>query len=256
MTQAVKSKQLKYLILAAGLLGFLLRTVLYRSGVDAKGLLIPDHWANISVWLLTATVAPVLAVFCRQLRGSTKYEDCLPPSVPGAVGCILAAAGFFLTESPAFGNVRMDLILMVLRFGSAAALLVLGFFRFTGRKPSFLLHCVVCAYLALYMVCQYRIWSADPQLQNYAFYLGACVALVLTAYQMAAMDAGFGSHAALWACGLSTLYLAITALAASPRKMFLLCAVIWVLTNLSQIQQPRRNRTNPATSIYNKEDSQ
>ena len=43
----------KYLALAAGLIGFVLRSAVFFFGTDAKGLPIRSHWANISLLILT-----------------------------------------------------------------------------------------------------------------------------------------------------------------------------------------------------------
>ena len=57
-----KSEQLKYGTLGAGLLGLLLRVLLYSTGIDRRGLLISGHWAQIALWLLTAAV--IGGIFC------------------------------------------------------------------------------------------------------------------------------------------------------------------------------------------------
>lgn len=243
MTLAVKPKQLKILLLSAGVLGLLLRMVLYAAGIDEKGLLVTGHWAELSLWLLTAAVAAVLFLLLRKLTGPERYQDAYPASAFSAAGSILAGVSIFLSGTPEAANGNLAIAEVVLRFVAAVSLICVGFCRFTGRKPLFLLHGTVCLYLALRMVCQYRLWSADPQLQNYCFYLGAYVALMLTCYQLAAFDAGFGSHRSLWACGLSALYLCTVSLAGSEEPFFLLCCSIWVFTNLSSLKLRRQRKS-------------
>jgi sugar phosphate permease len=116
---------------------------------------------------------------------------------------------------------------------SAAALIAVAYCRFRGKTPSFLLHGTVCLYLALRMVCRYQIWSADPQLQHYAFYLGAHVAVMLGCYQQTALDAGSGDCRSLWRWCLAATYLCLTALPGSEDPFFLLCCGIWMLSNLT-----------------------
>ena len=94
-------------------------------------------------------------------------------------------------------------------------------------------HGTVCLYLALRMVCRYQLWSADPQLQHYAFYLGAHVAVMLGCYQQTALDAGSGDRRSLWRWCLAAVYLCLTALPGSEDPFFLLCCGIWMFSNLN-----------------------
>lgn len=236
-----KPATIKLLLLIAGLLGFNLRAALYATGMDEKGLLVRGHWAGICVWLLTAAVAVMIFLLTRRLSGHKTYKRDFPKSISRGVGCILAAAAFLLTSGSASAGDPLSTMQNVLHFAAAAALAAIGCCRFTGRKPFFLLHGVVCLYLALRMVFQYRLWSADPQLQDYCFYLGAHLSLMLTSYQFAACDADMGSHRKLWAFGLASVFLCLTALPCSGEPFFLLGCAIWVYTNLShpRFRQPQ-----------------
>lgn len=252
MTQLVRWRILKYLTLVSGFLGCLLRTVLYSSAVDEKGLLISGHWAEIGLWVLTALTAGLLFLLCSKLQDRPRYGRSFPPSGVSAAGAILAGVSFAICgiSNPVGGNLAVAEV--VLRFAGAAALACVGFCRFTGHKPFFLFHCIVCVYLALRMVCQYRIWSADPQLLNYCFYLGAYVSLMLFAYQLAAWDVGMPDRRKLWASGLAAVYLCTVSLADSTEAFFMLCCGIWALTNLSH--PASRNRT-VQSSNSNQEES-
>jgi len=238
MPLAVKPNRIKLLLLSAGALGLLLRVLLFAAGTDEKGLLISGHWAQICIWLLTAAVALGLFLLLRKCSGPEHYPAAFPGSIFSAAGCILAGCAIVLSGAPTAAQGKLALAELVLRFAAAGALLALGFFRFTGRRPSFLLHGAVCLYLALRMICQYRLWSSDPQLQNYCFSLGSYVALMLTAYQFAAFDEGIGNHRTLWLCGLSAVYLCMLALVGSE-PLLMLCCGIWVFTNLSRLSEKK-----------------
>ena len=233
MKQTVNPKHLKLLTGAAGVLGCMFRAALYAGGVDRKGLLITGHWSSIGVWLLTAAVAAVMLLRCRLLTGPTDYETAFPSSVFSAAGAVLAAVAFVLSPIGQLPSPALVTMEPVLRFAAAGSLILIGYCRYRGRKPFFLLHCTVCLYLALRLICQYRIWSVDPQIQNYVFYLGAHVALMITAYQLAAFDAGCGNHRNLWAAGLSGIYLSIVSLPGSDDPFFLICCILWIFGNLS-----------------------
>lgn len=242
MPLAVKSNQIKLTFLGAGALGLMLRVILFATGVDKKGLLVSGHWAEVTVWLLTAALALGLFLLLRKCSGPKQYRQAFPASAFSAIGSILAGCAFVLSGAPAAAEGKMAVAELALRFVATAALLGVGYCRFVGRKPYFLLHGAVCLYLALRMVCQYRLWSSDPQLQNYCFNLGAYVALMLTAYQLAAFDAGLGNHRSLWASGLSAVYLCMLSLVGSE-PFLLLCCGIWAFTNLSCL---KHHRTKPA----------
>ena len=230
MTQAVKPNQMKLLLSAAGILSLVLRAVLYTSGVDHKGLLTAGYWADTAVWILTAGAAAILLLWCCHLPDCKKAS---PRSVFSAAGAALAAIGVVLSPVIPTPSETFAAIELVLRFASAASLIYISYCRFQGRAPLFLCHCAVCLYLALRLVCQYRIWSSDPQIQNYAFYMGAHIALMITAYQFAALDAGYGSLRQLWGTGLASVYLSTASIPGSGDPFFLVCCTLWIFTNLS-----------------------
>lgn len=232
MSLAVKPKLLKLTALCAGLLGLILRAVLLATGLDFKGLLVTGHWANTGSWLLTAAVIGGICLALRKCTGPESYVAAFPASPLRAAGSLVAACGFLLSGTP---GGRFAMAEGILRILTAAALVAVAYCRFRGKKPSFLFHGTVCLYLALRMVCRYQLWSSDPQLQHYAFYLGTHVALMLACYQLAAFDADSGSHRSLWSWGLAAVYLCLTALPGSGEPFLLLCCALWMLSCLSSL---------------------
>ena len=233
MSRSVSPRILKYLALAAGLLGLLLRFLLLQTAVDDKGLLISGHWAGTGSWLLTAAMIGMSFLCLRRCAGQPGCDAAFPPSPLRAAGSLVAACGFLLSGAPVATAVRLAQAEPVLRILAAAALVAVAYCRFRGKKPSFLLHATICLYLALRMVCRYQIWSADPQLQHYAFYLGAHVALLLSSYHLTAFDADSGNHRSLWRWSLAAVYLCLTAIPGCEEPFFLLCCAVWMLTGLS-----------------------
>lgn len=227
MSMSAKPNQQKLFIAASGLLGLLLRLVLLETALDEKGLLISGHWADVGVWLLTAAVIGMIFLFVG------RQKEAKDAALPGCIGALIAACGFLLSGDSAVTTVRLAAAEPVLKILAAAALVAVAYCRFRGKTPSFLLHGTVCLYLALRMVCRYQLWSADPQLQHYAFYLGAHVAVMLGCYQQTALDAGSGDRRSLWRWCLAAVYLCLTALPCSEDPFFLLCCGIWMLSNLT-----------------------
>lgn len=236
----IKADSLKYLILGAGGLGLVLRIILYTTGIDGRSLLVRGHWASVALWILTLAVAAVIYLSTRKMEGPV---DLHPASLMGAVGAFAAMAGIALTTLSQFSEFssRLHLIVWVLGLCSAIALGWVGVCRLTGKQPNFLLHAVLCLYFALRMVSQYQLWSSDPQLQDYCFYLSAYVALMLTAYHHAAFGAQMGNHRAIWFFSLASVYLCCLSLNSRMDTLLLLGCGVWAFTNLTSVipgQQP------------------
>lgn len=229
MPSNMNSKYLKWMVAAAGLLAFMLRLVLLQTAVDERGLLAAGHWADTGSWLLTAAVIGAVFLLLSRCAGPKAYAAAFPPAFLRCAGSLVAACGFLLSGTPTTAA-RLSAAEPVLRILAAAALVAVAFFRFRGKQPPFLLHGAVCLYLALRMVCRYQIWSADPQLQHYAFYLGAHVALLLSSYQLTAFDAGLGNHRSLWRWSLGAVYLCLAAIPGCEESFFLLCCALWMLS--------------------------
>ena len=226
---------IKYFIPAAGLLGSWLYQILFRAGLDARDLPDPAHWSHIALLLLTATAAAVILLSLRKVpAGETPATHCR--SVFGGIGCVIAALACLLFSPPAARTGLAATADTVMRGICAALLGVLAFCRFTGRKPFFLFHSILCLYLAFRMINQYRFWSADPQILEYCFYLCGYAALMLAAYQQAAFDASFGNFKALWLWSSAAVFLCFITLAGPQERLFMPAFGLWALSGLSAVK--------------------
>ena len=252
----LKSNILKLAILGASALGFFLRKMLYATGIDGRGLIVSDHWSLVALLCLTGAVGAALLLSCLRLKGSDVYEDCYPVSFAGFAGCLAAAAGTAYTVWPEFGRFSspLDILIWVIGMVSVICFVVIGICRLIRRKPYFLLHAAICLYLALRLVTKYRLWSSDPQVLDYCFYLTAFVALMLTAYHHAAFDAGMGKHRPLWVCALASVYLSCVSLVTKQDAALLAGCALWALTNLTNLNS-RKRRVRPAMAETPKEDT-
>ena len=245
MKFSVKPQLLKFLVLGMGGLGLALRILLYATGMDEKGLLAEGHWASTGIWLLTAAAALTIVLFTRPIEGPVDHRDCYPVSIAGGLGALAAAAAILIASISEIGSVFMPVQRAVCIFGfvTAAALVIIGLCRLTGAKAHFLLYGAVCLYFALRMVSQYQIWSSDPQLMDYCFYLTAYVALMLTAYHHAAFGADMGNHRMLWLFSLVAVYLCCLSLKGTRDTLLMLTCGIWAFTNLTSLTlRARRQR--------------
>ena len=237
MKLTLKASHLKYLILGAGGLGLALRLALYATGIDGRNLLVAGHWASVALVALTIASAAAIFLFTRTLNGPTDHETAYPVSFQGAIGAFAAMLGIAVTSVSEFSEFSssLHLIVWVLGVCSAISFGCIGVLRLTGGKSHPLLHALPCIYFALRMVSRYQLWSSDPQLQDYSYYLLAYVALMLTAYHHAAFDADMGAHRSVWRMGLASVYLCTLSLSSNMDTLLLLGCCAWAFTNLTNL---------------------
>ena len=246
MKVSANSALIKLTVLTAGGTGLLIRALLYATATDAKGLLSRNHPLSILLTALSIIVVAGIFLLTRPIHGPKTYADSFHPSIPGGLGCMLASAGILLTTINEL-SAPADPVSLLLRgagFLAAACLLVAGACRMMGSRGPFLFYAMASLYFCLRMVCQYRLWSDIPQLQDYAFQLLACMTLMLTAYHHAAFGADMGRHKSLWFFGLTSVYLCCLCLAGPENQLFFLGTGIWALADLSNLT-PRLRRQRP-----------
>lgn len=237
MNKPQKMNWLPLAVLGAGILGALLRLWLFATGLDSKDLLVSSHIAQVLLWILTVAVMVFLALCSSQLKQAAKYKFNFPASPVGAIGCAAAALGILIASVSSIfgGNDTMETATGILGLFSAAALSFLGFCRLKGRHPSILFHAVVCVHLMLYLVCLYRMWSSDPQIQDYCFSLLAVVCVMLASYYDAGFAANTGSRQMHTFFHLATVYFCLVSLPRCHDTLIHLALGVWMLTNLCDL---------------------
>ena len=233
MNNPFKHKNLPWMILLAGILGAALRAWLFATGMDSKGLLSDRHAGHWLIWLLTVAALALLIFFTKDLKQAGKYSFNFPASLAGAIGAAAAAVGVLVTSmdglfSAGDGLVRLDAIAGLL---SACVLAFLGYCRWKGKHPSVLFHGMICLYLMLHMVCQYRQWSSEPQIQNYCFSLLATVSILLACYCSAAFAANAGKRQSHTLFHLAAVYFCLVSLPHCDTPLFYLTMGAWMFTD-------------------------
>ncbi len=237
MNKLLHTKNLPWIILTAGLSGALLRFFLFAAGLDERGLLAGEQGLEAALWLLSAAAVVFLLLMTRPLRQAPKYAFNFPAGVIPAAGCALAAAGILAAGIRELVHAA-DLIGAlggILGLLSAASLGFLAWCRWKGRRPAPLFSMVVCIYLMVDLVCLYRQWSGDPQIQDYCFSLLASVGLMLSCYYDAAFAAGSGSRALHTFFHLATVYFCLVSLPRCGDPFFYLTTSIWMFTGLCNL---------------------
>lgn len=225
------------ILLIAGIIGALLRLWL-NSLEDDWGLLPVWHIADILCWVLTLAAVAAVIWGTFRLTQAPKYSFNFPASPIGGIGTALAAVGFLVNAilsllTPGDALLR---ITAVLGLFSAVSLGFLGWFRWKGIRPNVIFHGLVTLYLMLLLVCQYRMWSAQPQMQTYVFQLFATVCLMISAFQRACFDVGVGHRRIYAIFRLSAGFFCLLSIPGSDFWILYLTCGLWSLTDLCDLR--------------------
>ena len=242
MKQTYGSRKLSVTVLLAGLAALALRMALYAAAVDAKGLLLRWHPLEIALTALTLTVLALLVPGVRKQEIPDSSETHFPASLPGAFGSAAAGAGILVTvlAGSASGGSYLDTAWQLFGLAAPVCFLLAGLARALGKKPFFLLHVVICLFFVLHIVTRYQLWSGNPQLQDYVFFLLACVCMGLFSYQQAAFEVGLGNRRKLLLPGLAGGFFGIAALYGAYDLPLCVGGAVWMLTNLCALTPPAR----------------
>ena len=251
-----KSQQLKLLTICSAAAAAALRASHYAFGTDGRGLLLTYHWAAIGLMVVSVGFFFALLFLCSGIKNPAPGTVAPPASTASAVGCFVLAAGLIVTALQQYSGflLSFEMIVWVLELLVAVGLMVAGICRLTGKKLYFLIHAVMCLFFTLRMIIQYRHWSADPQLQDYGFYLCAHATMMLASYHQAAFDAGMGNLRSLWICSLGAVFLCCAAMPHCEEALLMGCCAIWALTNPAALPE-RKRRVRPAFQTSEKREA-
>ena len=219
---------LPWFSLGMGGIALALRSWLYASGTDDKGLILPSHPALILSFVLSALFLGLLVLCVLPVKKAVPYRKIYPRSKLCAAGSVLGALGIVATALPLV-TIPKNMIGLVCGFAgliAAVALVLCGWCRWMGKKPSYYLHGIVTVFLLLGCICQYRTWSTEPQFGTYFFQLLAWVLLMLYSYQRTAADAGSGNLQALTFTGQAALFFCLATLP-DGNRFFYLTMALW-----------------------------
>lgn len=239
-----RPKLLPYLTLIAGGVCFILRLFLLHFGVDEKGLLNESNPLNILLYIISALFLAALVMCILPLKGGTsRYHRLFPKSIFSAFGCLFAATGALVTyASQVLSQMgTMSVITLLLAFMVAVCFGFLGIARQKGKRPHYLLHAGIALFLMFHLICQYQVWSPEPQLHLYFFQLLASVFLLLTAYQAVCLDIHKGDRRWYALCNQASLFFCLLSLTDS-NPIFYLGMGAWAATNLCSLHISRRFR--------------
>lgn len=207
---------------------------LYAAALDEKNLLTPFHPLELLLWAVTAVAVAALLWGVRKCDTAAGTEA--SSGVAAAMGCFALAAALVVEVLPYTGYAP-DLMEKLCLFGgvlTAPGMVWVGFCRLRGKQPFFGCHALLCVWVCLRLVVNYRAWSGDPQLMDYIFPMLASVCLGLFAYQLAARDVGTFSPRGILGWGLLTVFSCAASLG-STSFLFYAAGAFWALTALCRL---------------------
>lgn len=203
------------------------RQVLYRTAVDATGLLkagTPLEWGTYALSILALVL---FAVGARRQEGKI-----LPVSVT-ALGQLIGSFGLGWTALQYSGEMSglLGNLWKVLGIVSALCLIWSAFCTYQKKTPHFLVQLVPCLFWLVHLVDNYRGWSGTPQLQSYLFALLGTMAMTLFTYYTAD-TIGLGKpRRKVFAALAAGYFCTAAALPGKNMLLYLLCA-LWALSSL------------------------
>ena len=234
MNNRKKGLLLPPVMILLGCIAMVLRRQLYLTAVDHKGLLQRGTLLESLLLLLTAAVFGFLFLALKNDRGSTLYEENYTASILAGLGHAAGAAGIFLLVRYGFFPLSglVSQLWQILGLAAPLCLILAGILRSIGRKPFFALHVIPCLFLLIHVVGCYRLWSSNPQMQDYFFALLACLAMVLFSHHTAAFEAGIGSRKWVLGSGLAAVFLCLAELGRTDYPAFYFGCMFWAATGI------------------------
>ena len=236
MSKFLKAFAMPILTALCGAVGAGLQVWLLGT-VDEKGLLAGGHIGQILLWILSIGVTAGLLFLTRPLVHGPKYSFNFPPSFIGGIGAMVAAAGVAFTAATMLlskGDMLTTLTALA-GFAGTICLVLSGTGRWKGMRMNVIVHSVVCVFFLLLLICQYRMWSSEPELQRYVFQLIATVLLMIGVYQRACFDGAMGSRKSYAFFRLTGAYFCFLAIPGSDLWLLYLTALVWSLTDLCNL---------------------
>ena len=228
-------KQRKLLPLAALVMGLACqigRWTLYRTAVDATGLLTagtPLEWGSYALSVLAIGLFAAAAGKLRETEVSSE------PILAG-LGQLIGGLGLGWTAVRYSGEMpgMLGNLWRILGIASALCLIWSTWCTFRRKNTPFLLSLAPCLFWLTHLIDNYRGWSGQPQLQSYLFSLLATMAMALFTYYTAADSVGLGKPRIRCFSALSAGFLCLAAMLPGPEKNQLLffTSALWAVSDL------------------------
>ena len=210
MKHPFRSHILPFFTMGAGGLGLVLRLYLF-SNMDENKLLPAGHWADTSLYILSALTLGVLFLATRELAPRRVNKQFL--QICGT--CAYLLGGFSLILSAALSlpvsHAKLGWLAVSASLVGGLAMVFMAALKLARKRLPYWLPAILTVVLMLNTVTQCQVWGAVSQLQVYFFPLLASIFLILSAYHKTIFAAkhtntrllAFFSQGALFFCCLS-----------------------------------------------------
>lgn len=238
MKKYLHPKLLPLLLPLTGVLGYALRLWTLGKGPDKGGLYEPQPLAWALVWIVTALTAVLVFLLTRQLKASGKFSDHFASSLPGAIGCGMAAVGIAFGGFHALGNWTLSVSIFTgfITVLAAGCMILAAVGRFNGERTAFWVYAIPCLFFAMRIFDRCRGWSEHTQTGLFVCQLLASACIMLAFYQRVCFDVDLGSRRQSLFWSSMAIYTSFLALADKKELVFYLCMIIFLATNMCSLR--------------------
>lgn len=188
-------KSLIVTALAGCAAGFALRLAQRANSFDADGLIARGDGLTAALTIVCLAVLAFAVVVClRSPKGSIAAPDGKKTPARGVLEILSGVALLGAYLPPTLDGAVIDYVMLALAFAAGCAMAVEGAFHLQGREGSLLGGCIVPVYLAVLLVRNYRLWSINPVVSQYAFQLLFLVLAMVVCFELAAFRVGRGKQ--------------------------------------------------------------
>lgn len=217
--------------LTCGVVCMLLRFVMMIYGFDEKGLLVSGHLSMTLCWVIAAVFLIGLFFGVQRITTNSDFGQMFPAST--FCGGMVAVAGVAVALLSLGSGSMLELALGI---AAGGCMIVTGIFRFQGKRPHFGFNFVVCIYFIAKLILNYRNWSVDPQLQDYAFQMLSGVTLMLAAYYCASADANRIEHKKMVFTCLAASFFCIVSISDPDLPVYYAACALWALGHVGVLE--------------------
>ena len=230
----LKNHILPLLAVVGGVAAMVLRLCHFATA-NEWGLLASGHFAGITAGILTVLIPAVL--LWRSLVLPKEPDSRFPASVTAALGYGIGAVGLAVTAIGFLLDPADNLLTVTGAVGviAAVALGLLGSCRWQGVRGNVLYHAAVCLFFMALLICQYRLWSSESQLQIYGCPLLATVCLMLGAFHRACFDGKMGSLRMFTFFRTVGIFFCLAAIPGSDFWILYLSGAVWSAADLMNL---------------------
>ena len=191
LKQSARFSYLTGISCVCGIVAAVVRSVYFKTAVDSEGYLSSPHPMQILFWILAVCMILTSILFCRKLP---RVKRPAPLGIRTGALQVLLAASMALTVWNLPGDLRFYVILRILGWAAAAALLADGILRCFQKKLGIFSHSLLCVFLLMYIIDNYsHYWSNEPEMERILVPAVGLILLLPLSCELAFWDLGKNS---------------------------------------------------------------